>query len=362
MTFIHQCSPHTHSGARVQHLMVWLLLALLPGLAAQVWLYGPGNLANAVVLMALCAGFEAGFLALRKKPIKTALFDGSALVTGALLAVSLPPYCPFWLLVAGAFFAIVLAKQLYGGLGFNPFNPAMVAYVILLVSFPVPMTQWPQAESLLPHGASTPSIYTVLHSWFGSTVEQLGLGLSGYDALTGATSLDLIQHKQGNTLDVWLNQQQVFNQAYFAASGSEWVNLGFLCGGLVLWVKRVFTWHAPAAFLTSLGVLAAFFYDAGSSQSPGSPLIHWFSGGTMLGAFFIITDPVTSAVSPKGRLVFGALIGCLVYVIRAWGNYPDAIAFAVLFGNFAAPFIDFFTVPKTYGHNQAPSAKRFFEP
>lgn len=355
MTFIRQSSPHTHSGARIHHLMLWVLAALVPGLAVQVWLYGPGNLANALVLMLLCAGFEAGFLALREKPIKTALLDGSALVTGALLAVSLPPYCPFWLLVSAAFFAMVLAKHLYGGLGFNPFNPAMVAYVILLVSFPLPMTQWPMTESLLPAAASKPDVYTVLQAWFGD-----GWQVIGPDAITGATSLDLLQHKQGNTLETWLAQQRLFSQAVFAASGSEWVNLGFLAGGLVLLIKRVFSWHAPLAFLVSLGVLAAFFYDAGSSQSPGSPLLHWFSGGTMLAAFFIITDPVTSAVSPKGRLVFGALIGCLVYVIRAWGNYPDAIAFAVLFGNFAAPLIDFFTVPKTYGHDKAPAAKRFF--
>lgn len=353
MTFIRQSSPHTHSGARISHLSLWLLGALLPGLAVQTWLFGPGNLCNLCMLGALCLGFEACILALRNKPIKTALFDGSALVTGALLAVSLPPYCPLWLLVAAAFFAIVLAKQLYGGLGFNPFNPAMVAYVILLVSFPLPMTYWPTPEILLADGASSPSVYTVLHSWFGTLA-------NGVDAISGATSLDLIQHKQGNTLSAWQLQQPIFKQALWAASGVEWVNLGFLAGGLVLLVKRVFTWHAPVAFLASLGLLAAFFYDAGSSASPGSPLLHWFSGGTMLGAFFIITDPVTSAVSPKGRLVFGALIGCIVYVIRAWGHYPDAIAFAVLFGNLAAPFIDFFTVPKTYGHAQAPSAKRFF--
>jgi electron transport complex protein RnfD len=211
------------------------------------------------------------------------------------------------------------------------------------------------SENLLPTAASKPDVYTVLQAWFGHP-----WGASGPDAITGATSLDLVQHKQGNTLAAWLAEQPVFNQAVIAASGSEWVNLGFLCGGLVLLIKRVFTWHAPVAFLVSLGGLAAFFYDGGSSQSPGSPLLHWLSGGTMLGAFFIITDPVTSAVSPKGRLIFGALIGVLVYVIRAWGNYPDAIAFAVLFGNFAAPLIDFFTVPKTYGHDKAPSAKRFF--
>jgi electron transport complex protein RnfD len=331
--------------------MLWVLAALLPGLCVQIWLYGPGNLLNAIVLALLCLGFEAAFLALRKKPIKTALLDGSALVTGALLAVCLPPYCPIWLLITAASFAIVLTKQLYGGLGFNPFNPAMVAYVILLVSFPVQMTQWPIAETLRPESVSAHNVYTALHAWF-----------SDYDAITGATSLDVLRHKQGYTLDAWLNQQAIFKQAYFAASGSEWVNLGFLCGGLLLLVKRVISWHAPVAFLSSIGVLAAFFYDGGSSQSPGSALIHWFSGGTMLGAFFIITDPVSSAVSPKGRLIFGALIGSLVYIIRAWGNYPDAIAFAVLFGNFCAPFIDFFTLPKTYGHTQAPSAKRFFEP
>lgn len=354
MTFIRQSSPHSHSGARVHQLMLWVLAALVPGLAAQTWQFGPGNLCNLLALVLLCVGFEAAVLALRKKPVKTAVFDCSAVVTGALLAVSLPPYCPFWLLVAGAFFAIVLAKQLYGGLGFNPFNPAMVAYVILLISFPLQMTQWPLPFGLLEHPISNPNFYTVWYQWFGAG--------PGFDAVTGATSLDLLQHKQGNTLTTWLGQQPIFSQASIIATGSEWVNLGFLAGGLLLMFKRIFTWHAPVAFLTSLAVWAAFFYDAGSSQSPGSPLMHWLVGGTMLGAFFILTDPVTSAVSPKGRLVFGALAGSLVYIIRAWGNYPDAIAFAVLFTNFAAPFIDYFTVPKTYGHDKAPSPKRFFNP
>ena len=135
-----------------------------------------------------------------------------------------------------------------------------------------------------------------------------------------------------------------------AGSGS---NLGFLAGGLFLLYKRVFTWHAPVAMLVALFLISGIFYDGGSSASGGSPVLHLLSGATMLGAFFIVTDPVTSAVSNRGRLIYGAAIGVLVYLIRTWGNYPDAVAFAVLLLNFAAPFIDYYTLPRTYGHTKA---------
>ena len=134
--------------------------------------------------------------------------------------------------------------------------------------------------------------------------------------------------------------------------GWEWANIAFLLGGAWLMYRKIFTWHAPVAMLLSLAVMASLFYDGGSSASGGSPLFHLLSGATMFGAFFIVTDPVTSAVSVRGRLIYGALIGVLVYIIRVKGNYPDAIAFAVLIMNFAAPFIDHYTQPRTYGHNR----------
>jgi electron transport complex protein RnfD len=163
-----------------------------------------------------------------------------------------------------------------------------------------------------------------------------------------ATPLDLL--KQNRSLlveDLWAQNPQF---GRWGGLGWEWANIGFLAGGLWLLYKRIFTWHAPVSMLASLALLSAIFYDSGSSASAGSPLFHLLSGATMLGAFFIVTDPVTSAVSNRGRLVYGTAIGILVFVIRTWGNYPDAVAFAVLIMNFAAPFVDYYTQPVAYGH------------
>jgi electron transport complex protein RnfD len=154
------------------------------------------------------------------------------------------------------------------------------------------------------------------------------------------------------------SEKAIFSHGKWAGAGWEWVNLGFLAGGLFLLYKKIFTWHAPVCFITTLTVLSALFYDGGSSASQGSPLFHLLSGGTMLGAFFIITDPVTSATSPKGKMYYGAVIGLLVYLIRTWGNYPDAIAFSVLLMNLCAPTIDYYTLPRTYGHERPNKATK----
>lgn len=321
--------------------MKTVLLATLPGCAVMVAYFGPGTVTNLVLCSLFCLGFEAAFLKLRKRPLDFYLRDYSALVTAVLLAVALPPYSPFWLIATGCFFAIVVAKQLYGGLGYNPFNPAMVGYIVLLISFPLEMSRWPAALPTLADGTSLPSLGDTLHFVF------LGSGLDGY---TAATPLDLVKQNKSVILSDLYDQQAVFMKGLWAGAGWEWVNLAFLGGGLFLIYKKIFTWHAPVAMLASLGLCAALFYDGGSSTSGGSPLFHWLSGATMLGAFFIVTDPVTSAVSSRGRLIYGALIGVLVYVIRTWGNYPDAVAFSVLLLNFAAPFIDYYTKPVTYGH------------
>ena len=211
----------------------------------------------------------------------------------------------------------------------------MVGYVVLLISFPVQMSSW-----AAPRGVGElPGLLDALQACFTP---------GNFDAVTMATPLDLL--KQNNSLlmdDLW---QQNAQFGRWAGIGWEWASLAFLAGGLWLLYQRVFTWHAPIAMLVALALTAALFYDGGSSASGGSPLFHLLSGATMFGAFFIVTDPVSSAVSTRGRLVFGALIGLLVYLIRVYGNYPDAVAFAVLIMNFAAPFIDQYTQPRSYGH------------
>ncbi len=339
MSFIQQSSPHAHGRLSTQTVMLTVAAATLPGVAAQVYFFGIGPLINILLMVAFCLAFEAAILRLRNRPAGFYLADGSALVTAVLLGLALPPYCPWWLLLVGAFFSIVVAKQLYGGLGFNPFNPAMVGYVVLLISFPVPMTQWPAplplAEQSLSFSQALAQIFT------GQTV----------DGYTGATPLDAFRQAQGLTVEA-IYQEPMFASGLFAGVGWEWVNLGFLLGGVFLLYRKIFTWHAPVAMLASLTLCSFVFYD-GSSQSGAPPLLHLFSGATMLGAFFIVTDPVSSAVSNKGRLIYGAAIGVLIYAIRTWGNYPDAVAFAVLLMNFAAPFIDYYTLPRTFGHTKA---------
>lgn len=347
MAFIRITSPHARSGNTTAGVMRLVLLACLPGLAALSVYFGWGVVLNVLLAALFGLGFEAAVLALRKRPIGFFLKDCSALVTAILLGMALPPYCPWWLVAVGMLFAIVVAKQLYGGLGYNPFNPAMIAYVVLLISFPLEMSQW----------AAPSGIGSDQHAFVGliEGLKKIFLG-APLDAYTAATPLEVLRNNQGMTLDNLYASAPVLQAGRWAGEGWEWVNLGFLIGGCFLLHKKVFTWHAPLSMLAMLGLLAVLFYDGGSSNSAGSPLFHWFSGATMIGAFFILTDPVSSAVSNRGRIIFGAGIGLLVFVIRTWGNYPDAVAFAVLLMNFAAPFIDYYTVPRTYGHSKAKRA------
>lgn len=351
MAFIKISSPHATKAGTTGNVMQLVLLACIPGVLALTLSFGVGTIINLCLCGLFCSGFEAISLKLRGRPIAFYLKDYSALVTSVLLGVALPPYAPWWLLLVGCFFAIVVAKQLYGGLGFNPFNPAMVAYVVLLISFPVEMTRWTLDTAVLPDGNHLPSLIQALQLVFTGEASTL------VDGYTAATPLDILKQNQSLTLDGLYAQKPIFTEARWAGAGWEIVNLGFLLGGIYLIYKKVFTWHAPVAMLSAIIILSSLFYDGGSSTSTGSPLFHLLSGATMLGAFFIVTDPVSSAVSTKGRLIYGAGVGALVFIIRAWGNYPDAIAFAVLLMNFAAPFIDYYTLPRTYGHNKANSGR-----
>jgi electron transport complex protein RnfD len=345
-------SPHTHSprSAQVNRVMLDVLLALIPGIFMMTWVFGYGTLVNIVWASLLAVGFEAGVMLLRGRPPLFYIRDYSALVTAILLALAIPPYAPWWITLIGILFAIVVAKHLYGGLGFNPFNPAMVGYVVLLISFPVQMTQWPAPNTLLPQGTDMPSLLDAVALIFGSTRDAI-------DGLTGATALDVMRQNSGLLIEQLYAQTPLLNEGVLAAVGFEWVALAYLIGGIYLLARKVFTWHAPVGMLVSLFVLAALFYDGGSSASKGSPIFHLLSGATMMGAFFIVTDPVSGATSNVGRLIFGIGVGVLVFIIRAWGNYPDAVAFAVLLMNFAAPFIDYYTQPRTYGHDKRKRVK-----
>lgn len=326
-------SPHATGANRTQRVMLTVLAATLPAILVLTWLYGAGTLINLVWASALALGFEALLLKLRERPVQFFLRDGSALVTAVLLALALPPYSPWWLTMVAVGSAIVFGKQLYGGLGQNPFNPAMVGYVVVLVSFPVQMTSWPA-----PHAVG---LLDGLRHIFGFAPLV--------DGWSQATALDVLKTNKSLTLDeLW--KQPAFG--HVGGIGSEVVNLAFLAGGLFLLGRRVIGWQAPVGMLGALLLMSLLFWNGSGSDSHGSPLFHLLSGATMLGAFFIVTDPVSGATSNRGRLIFGIGVGILVYLIRAWGGYPDGVAFAVLLMNLAAPTIDYYTRPRTYGHTK----------
>ncbi len=339
MAFIQVTSPHLTGQNRTARVMQWVLLATIPGLCALTWFFGWGTLINIFWASILALASEALVLKLRRRPVLFYLRDYSALVTAVLLALALPPYSPWWVTMVGVLFAIIISKQLYGGLGSNPFNPAMVGYALLLVSFPVEMTTHWAAPS--PLSASPDFVSTLNYIFSGS-----GLDI---DAVTMATPLDTYKHQ----IDV-LTQEDVAALPVFGshyALGWEWVNLGFLAGGLLLLWRRIISWHIPVSMLACLAICSLVLgWDADLYTPVG---IHLLAGATMLGAFFIATDPVSAATSKLGKLYYGAGIGILVYVIRTWGSYPDAVAFAVLLMNFAAPFLDYYTKPRAYGHRKS---------
>lgn len=340
MRFSTAASPHLTPGNTVSRVMLMVMIALVPGILAQWWQFGPGVMINMGIAWVAAELAEAAVLSLRRRPLKPFLLDYSAALTAVLLAISLPPLAPWWVTAFGTLFAIVIGKQLYGGLGFNPFNPAMVGYAVLLVSFPRHMTAW------LPPGelaTNLPGFADTLALIFQTETAIV------YDGLAQATPLDTLKTQLGLARSVdEIQSARLFDA--IGGKGWQWVNFGYLIGGLWMLRRGVIAWQIPAGFLGALFLAAmlGFLYDP--AQHP-TPLFHLFSGATMLGAFFIATDPVSAATTPRGRLIFGAGIGLLVFVIRSWGGYPDGVAFGVLLLNLAAPTIDYYTRPRVYGHS-----------
>jgi len=331
-------SPYFRQSSSVQSIMLRVLLALLPGLAAYVWFFGGAILVQlALASLAALAG-EAAVLHLRNKPLGQYLGDGSALVTAWLVALTLPPLVPWWLTVAATLFAIVIVKQLYGGVGQNPFNPAIAAFCVMIVAFPQLMSQWPSPVA----GQGFSTLGAQLQVIFGAPREL--------DALTMATAIDSLRtglHAAGSEATVAsLSQGAAFGQ--FGAQGWEWVAGGYLLGGLWLLQQRLISWHIPVAFIATLAALAGIAQLAAPASQAGA-LFHLFSGGTMLAAFFIATDPITAASTPRGKLIYAAGIALITWVIRSFGAYPDGIAFATLLMNIAVPLIDLRTQPAVFG-------------
>jgi len=318
-----------------------VLIALCPGIIAYVWFFGPGVLMQIFLSTVFALLFETLMLRARSKRIGLFLSDWSAAVTAVLFALCVPPLAPWWIACIGMFFAIVLAKHLYGGLGQNVFNPAMVGYVVVLVCFPQALTQWLPPRSLASISPGLTDSFTAVFSG------NLPAGLD-WDSITQATPLDTIRTSvAGGHTVLEARQAPIFGD--FGGRGWEWIANWYAIGGLWLLWRRVISWHVPLTMIGSVILLglATYLSDPGSSPSP---LQHVFSGALVLGAFFVATDPVSGCTSVRGKLLFGACVGALTLAIRRWGGYPDGVAFAVLVMNMAAPLIDRYTRPRIHGH------------
>jgi electron transport complex protein RnfD len=346
-TDVHR-APHLRTAVGVPVLMRRVLYALSPALFAYIWFFGFGIVFNIAVAAIAALGTEALCLRLRRRPVAAFLGDYSAVVTGVLLAFALPPLTPWWITALGSVFAIALAKHAYGGVGNNLFNPAMAGYVALLVSFPDQLTNWlpPRMGDIDYQGIS---FFANLRFTLSGTLPD------GYmlDALTRATPLDLMQTElRDMRMVAEIRNSSLFGD--FGGRGWEWIANLIALGGFWLLFRGVIRWHIPAAVIGGLLVPASIFYLVDSASYP-APGFHLFSGGTLLCAFFIATDPVSAATTDRGRLIYGAGIGVLTYVIRTWGSFPDGVAFAVLLMNMSVPLIDRYTRPVPYGTRETPS-------
>lgn len=335
-------SPHAVTTRTTSQIMGLVLLALAPALLAGFWQFGWSAFVTWFVCVASCVGFEALCLGWAGKRVMPVLWDGSAVLTATLLAMSLPPGLPAWMSVLGSFCAIVLAKQVFGGMGCNVFNPAMVGRTILLVSFPVQMTQWMNPHAL--HDGMT--LTQALAHQFGS--------LPLPDAVTSASLLGHVKTELGRGIGMldalmpFANDSALVGQR--AGSVGETASLFILLGGLFLMAKRIIGLPIPLGFLLGLGVPAMIAHHAAPENFlPAST--HLLSGGAMLGAFFIATDYVTSPSARLAQWIFAIGAGLLTWLIRTWGGYPEGVGFAVLLMNAVAPLLDIWIRPRIFGRS-----------
>jgi len=345
MDFARREAPYLTPKTDVASVMLQVLLALIPAALAHVWFFGPGFLFNLVVAAVFCVGGEALAVRARGRNPETAIADLSALVTAALLAFALPSLTPWWVTATGSLFAIVVAKQLYGGIGFNIFNPAMAGYVVILIAFPLEMNLWVAPRMGDIDYVSLTVFQTIKFTLTGAYPD----GLS-FDAISRATPLDAMQSGL-RSMRTYAEMRANPMMGDFGGRGWEWIGNFFAIGGFWLLIKKVIRWQIPLGVLAGLLVPATLMYiiAPGSNASPG---FHMFSGATILCAFFIATDPVSAATSPKGRLIYGTGIGLLIFIIRKFGSYADGVAFAVLLMNMATPAIDYLTKPHIVGHER----------
>ncbi|MDQ6956277.1 MAG: RnfABCDGE type electron transport complex subunit D [Mariprofundaceae bacterium] len=346
---IHLSSPHIHSGDSIRATMFAVILALIPAGIISVYLFG--WLAVFLILLCMFGCMLTEFIALKWMGRSTApVMDGSAALTGLLLALTLPASIPWWMALLGSVFAIGLGKQVYGGLGYNPFNPALSARIILLVSFPLQMTTW-----LIPMhlGMSAIDLYDFASAWQLFTLGASSLP-HALDAITMASPLGHVKTEWSQGIGV-SEALRAYDYSYLDAFiGRETGSLGetsalaLLIGGIYLLARHTITWHIPFSFIATVAVLAAI----ASMIDPNHytpPLFHMLAGGLILCAFFMATDPVSSPVTPVGQIVFGIGCGVITWCIRTWGGYPEGAMFAVVLMNCAVPLIDHYCRPTVYG-------------
>jgi len=325
-------SPHFHANNSISQVMFTVIAALSPGIAVYIYFFGSGLLIQMLLGILTAITCETLILLARKKPVWPFISDGSAVLTAILLALSIPPSSPWWIIVLGTSFAIVFVKHLYGGLGYNIFNPAMAGYAMLIISFPKEITGWFNIQ------ANSTSL---------SLSEYLGLIFTeskSSDTISQATPLDHFKTQIGLEQPASTIFTDTNLYSGLGAYGFEWIGLAFALGGVWLVYKKIMSWHIPLSLLISLVLISLVFY-AWDNNNYASPLFHLFSGATLLGAFFIATDPVSACSTLRGKIIYGSCIGVLIFIIRNWGGYPDAIAFAVLIMNMCAPTIDYYTRP-----------------
>jgi electron transport complex protein RnfD len=314
-------SPHVHSGETTEQVMRAVIYSLLPACAVAVYFFGLQALGVLLIATLGCVAVEAIFQRLMGQPL--AISDGSAVITGILLAMNLPPTSPWWMTLLGAVIAIGIGKSIFGGLGYNLFNPALVARVVLLISFPVQMTTWtlptPLGSNLDAVTAATP-----LGEW------QTAVMLTGR----------LPESMQGSYLDYFLGNM--------SGCVGEVSALALLLGAAYLFWRKILTWHIPFSYLGTVLVMSAVFWLIDPGKYP-NPVFHLLTGGLILGAFYMATDMVTTPVSPRGMVLFGVGCGVLTVLIRLFGGYPEGVSFAILLMNSATPLIDRYFRPRTFG-------------
>ena len=315
-------SPHVHSGDSVQKNMYGVLIALIPALLVSLIYFGVGAAVVTITSVVACLFFEWAITKFILKREKTTILDGSAMITGVLLAFNVPSNLPVWIIIIGALVSIGVGKMTFGGLGCNPFNPALVGRVFLLISFPVQMTSWP----------------------------KIGQLTSYVDAETGATPLALMKmavHGDASALEQLPSAFDLFIGANGGSLG-EVSAFALLIGLLYMLWKKIITWHIPVSILATVFVFSGIMHMV-NPEMYAAPLTHLLTGGLMLGAIFMATDYVTSPMTHKGMLVYGIAIGFLTVVIRLFGAYPEGMSFAILIMNAFTPLINNYCKPKRFG-------------